>query len=128
MGPLVSKALINYSKERMYRKAAGQPDPGIGRGIAMAIGLGLLTIFASIGTHQVRPFLFCRSLALILIYCGQFFWRSMNAGVLARAALISSLYKRGLKLTPKARSKHTNASLVNHMSTDVSYYDNSSIT
>ncbi|KAG8940930.1 hypothetical protein FRC00_012675, partial [Tulasnella sp. 408] len=92
MGPLVSKALINYSKERMYRKAAGQPDPGIGRGIAMAIGLGLLTIFASIGTHQ-------------------FFWRSMNAGVLARAALISSLYKRGLKLTPKARSKHTNASL-----------------
>ncbi|KAG8903099.1 hypothetical protein FRC01_009328, partial [Tulasnella sp. 417] len=104
MGPLVSKALINFGKERWYRKVNGLPEPGVGRGIAMAIGLGLLTIFASIGTHQ-------------------FFWRSMNAGVLARCALISSLYKRGLKLTPKARSKHTNASLINHMSTDISRID-----
>ncbi|KAG8971979.1 hypothetical protein FRC05_010514, partial [Tulasnella sp. 425] len=104
MGPLVAKSLINFSKERLYEKAAGRPEPDVGRGIAMAIGLGLLTIGASIGTHQ-------------------FFWRSMNAGVLARCALISSLYKRGLKLTPKARSKHTNAALVNHMSTDISRID-----
>ncbi|KAG8982744.1 hypothetical protein FRB90_006577, partial [Tulasnella sp. 427] len=70
----------------------------------MALGVGLLTIGASVATHQ-------------------FFWRSMNAGVLARCALISSLYKRGLKLTPKARSKHSNAALINHMSTDISRID-----
>lgn len=44
----------------------------------------------------------------------------MNTGVLARCALISSLYKRGMRLTPKARSIHSNAGLINHMSTDVS--------
>lgn len=50
MGPLVSKALITFSQER-----AANPDhpPSIGRGIAMAIGLFLLTISASIFTHQV---------------------------------------------------------------------------
>ncbi|KAG8982778.1 hypothetical protein FRB90_006557, partial [Tulasnella sp. 427] len=37
MGPLVSKSLINFSKERMYRKAAGQHEPDIGRGIGMAL-------------------------------------------------------------------------------------------
>jgi hypothetical protein len=43
----------------------------------------------------------------------------MATGVLARAALISSIYKRGLTLTPKARTKHSNANLLNHVSTDV---------
>lgn len=43
----------------------------------------------------------------------------MSTGVLARAALISSLYKRGMKLTPKARTIHRHADLVNHISTDV---------
>lgn len=47
----------------------------------------------------------------------------MSTGVLARAALISSIYKRGVQLTPKARTTHTNAALVNHISTDVSRID-----
>ena len=44
----------------------------------------------------------------------------MSTGVLARAALIASIYKRGVNLTPKARTSLTNAALVNHISTDVS--------
>ncbi|KAG8899627.1 hypothetical protein FRB99_006523 [Tulasnella sp. 403] len=104
MGPLVSKALINYGKERYARKAAGLPDPGTGRGVAMAIGLFLLTFCYSLGGHQ-------------------WVWRSMNAGILARATLISSLYSRGMKLTTKARSLHPNSALVNHMSTDISRID-----
>jgi hypothetical protein len=44
----------------------------------------------------------------------------MSTGVLARAALIASIYKRGVSLTPKARTVLTNAALVNHISTDVS--------
>lgn len=70
----------------------------------MAIGLFLLTIMNSI----------CQQ---------QFFWRSMSTGVLARAALIGSLYKRGLSLTPKERTLHPGAALVNHMSTDISRVD-----
>ena len=45
----------------------------------------------------------------------------MSTGVLARAALIASIYERGVNLTGKERVKHTNASLVNHISTDVSH-------
>ena len=44
----------------------------------------------------------------------------MTTGLLARAALTSSIYKRGLNLTGKARTTLTNAALVTHISTDVS--------
>ena len=44
----------------------------------------------------------------------------MTTGALARAALIASIYERGVYLTGKERVKHTNAALVNHISTDVS--------
>lgn len=47
----------------------------------------------------------------------------MSTGVLARAALIGSIYKRGVALTPKSRTKVNNAALVNHISTDVSRID-----
>jgi len=48
----------------------------------------------------------------------------MATGVLARAALIASIYERGVHLTGKERVKLTNAALVNHISTDVSHsYD-----
>lgn len=44
----------------------------------------------------------------------------MSTGAFARAALIACIYERGVKLTGKERAKLTNASLVNHISTDVS--------
>lgn len=44
----------------------------------------------------------------------------MTTGVLARGALISSIYKRGVNLTGKARSTLSNSDLINHISTDVS--------
>ncbi|KAL5504423.1 hypothetical protein ACEPAH_8498 [Sanghuangporus vaninii] len=98
MTPLLVKAIINFSKEGSHSGAQ------VGRGVGMAIGLFLLTVTASICQHQ-------------------FFWRSMSTGVLARAALISSIYKRGVMLTPKARTTLNNAALVNHISTDVSRID-----
>lgn len=42
----------------------------------------------------------------------------MTTGMLARAALISSIYKRGIALTGKARTAHPNSKLVTHISTD----------
>ena len=47
----------------------------------------------------------------------------MTTGLLARAALTSSIYKRGVSLTGKARTNLTNAALVTHISTDVSLSD-----
>ncbi len=82
----------------------GHSGPSIGRGVGAAIGLFLLTVTQSLCQHQ-------------------WFWRSMSTGVLARAALINSMYKRGLSLTTRARKVHTEAGLVNHLSTDISRID-----
>ncbi|KAG8700947.1 hypothetical protein FRC11_012543, partial [Ceratobasidium sp. 423] len=97
MTPLLTKAIIQFAQKR----ARGGPDtPHIGQGVGLAIGLALLTICASVCTHQ-------------------FFWRSMTTGVSARAALIASLYSRGLSFGPG----ETQYNLVNHVSTDVSRID-----
>ncbi|TBU32613.1 P-loop containing nucleoside triphosphate hydrolase protein [Dichomitus squalens] len=104
MGPLLVKAIINFGKEHAAAVAAGHKPPSLGRGAGMAIGLFCTTVTASVCQHQ-------------------FFWRSMNTGLLARAALISSIYKRGISLTGKARTTLPNAALVTHISTDVSRVD-----
>ncbi|EPS96092.1 hypothetical protein FOMPIDRAFT_101769 [Fomitopsis schrenkii] len=104
MGPLLVRAIINFSKARLTAEQEGQPVPNIGRGVGMAIGLFCTTVTASVCTHQ-------------------FFWRSMTTGMLARAALISSIYKRGIALTGKARTTLPNSKLVTHISTDVSRVD-----
>lgn len=43
----------------------------------------------------------------------------MVTGVLARAALISAIYQRGVILTGSSRAKFSNSAIVNHISTDV---------
>jgi hypothetical protein len=63
--------------------------PSIGRGIGMAIGLLVLLASSSMGLHH-------------------YFYRTMSIGVLSRAALISALYERSLRLTQKARGLHPN--------------------
>ncbi|KAK0495417.1 ABC protein [Armillaria luteobubalina] len=104
MGPLLVKAIINFAKARATARLEGSQAPDVGRGIAMAIGLFCIVILTSVASHQ-------------------FFWRSMTTGVLARAALIHSIYKRGVVLTGKARTQFSNAALINHISTDVSRID-----
>lgn len=46
----------------------------------------------------------------------------MATGVFTRAALIASVYERGVILTGKERVTLTNAALVNHISTDVGLF------
>ncbi|KAH8099948.1 ABC protein [Cristinia sonorae] len=104
MGPILVKAVINFGKEHHAARTTGTPTPSIGRGVGMAIGLFLITVAASVAQHQ-------------------FFWRSMTTGLLARAALISSIYKRGVYLTGKARTNFPSSALMNHISTDVSRVD-----
>ncbi|GLB40166.1 putative ABC protein [Lyophyllum shimeji] len=104
MGPLLVKAIINFAKARATAKENGIEGPHVVRGIAMGFGLVFLVVTASIAQHQ-------------------FFWRAMTTGVLARAALINSIYKRGVNLTGKARTTLSNSDLINHISTDVSRVD-----
>ena len=78
--------------------------PNIGRGVGMALGLWALVIMQSITQHQ-------------------FFFRSMAIGVLARATLISAIYKRSLALSVGARSQHPNGKLLTILSSDISRID-----
>ena len=48
----------------------------------------------------------------------------MITGVLARTALISSIYKRSVMMTPKSRIQFSNAGIMTHISSDVSRVDN----
>ncbi|KAF8333586.1 ABC protein [Cantharellus anzutake] len=103
-GPLISKSIIKFAQERYLSKRAGAPGPSVGRGIAAAIGLYAVTVIQSLCQHQ-------------------WFWRSMASGAMARAALINSIYTRGLSFTPRSRKVHTSAALVNHLSADISRID-----
>lgn len=122
MGPLIVKAIINFGKERYAAKNNGTELPNIGRGIGLAIGAFSIIVIASVCQHQVRNLLGFDSVYLLTGFHVQFFWRSMATGVLARAALIASIYKRGVNLTGKARTTITNSTLVNHIATDVSVF------
>ncbi|KAF7330282.1 ABC protein [Mycena venus] len=100
MGPILVKAIINFAKARATARLDGTEMPSIGRGVGMAVGLLWMVILASVFQHQ-------------------FFWRSMTTGVMARAALTASIYKRGVRLTGKARTTLSNSDILNHVSTDV---------
>ncbi|KAF9237599.1 ABC protein [Melanogaster broomeanus] len=100
MSPIVLKSLITLAEERAAARETGEPAPSAGRGVGIAFGLFLLAITTSVCSHQ-------------------FFWRSMATGVLTRAALIASIYERGVSLTGRARVKLTNATLLNHISSDL---------
>ncbi|KAJ7086116.1 ABC protein [Mycena belliarum] len=104
MGPILVKTIINYAKARAAAREAGTELPSIGRGVGLSIGLLWTVILASIFQHQ-------------------FFWRSMTTGVMARAAITACIYKRGVRLSGKARTTLTNSDILNHVSTDVSRID-----
>ena len=121
MGPIIIRQIINFGTERYDAEKSGKPSPSVGRGVGLSFAAFFVIVTASVCQHQVRPYVLLNHLTM-LIYA-QFFWRSMTTGVLARAALIASLYKRGVNLTGKSRTHISNATLMNHISTDVSRVD-----
>ncbi|WVR09429.1 hypothetical protein IAU60_006496 [Kwoniella sp. DSM 27419] len=102
--PLLIRALIRWSTEWEAARNSGQPKPAIGRGVGMAIGLLLLLVSSSLSIHH-------------------FFLHSMGTGVMARSAIISSIYQQALLFTQKSRGEIPNGKLVNHISTDTSRID-----
>lgn len=104
--PLVLKALINFATDSYLarRGVEGYVAPPVHKGVGLAIGLFLMQVLYSLSVHQ-------------------FFVRSAGTGVLTRAALIASIYRRSMRLSGRARTVITNGRLVNHISTDVSRID-----
>lgn len=118
--PLLIKALIKFSTEWQVAQATGQPAPNVGRGVGMAIGLFCLLACSSIGIHHffVRECFPDYRLALAEPVKG-----GMATGVMSRAAIISAVYNRSLRLTQKSRGELPNGKIVNHISTDTSRID-----
>lgn len=104
-------------KERSAAKAIGEQGPPLSRGLLLASSSFLLATTTSLVHHQVL-ILYCAGTQLIFVL--QFFWRSIMTGVLARTALISSMYSRAVGFSAKSRSKLSNATILNYISTDVS--------
>ncbi|GAA5907850.1 hypothetical protein JCM8208_001962 [Rhodotorula glutinis] len=102
--PLVSREIIRFVKSAYAAQRAGEPVPGVGRGIAMAVGLFLMQLFVSVCMNNT-------------------FARSGQCGVLARAALISAAYRKAFKMSGKARTEISNAKLISHISTSISRVD-----
>ncbi|KAN0060307.1 hypothetical protein ACQY0O_007636 [Thecaphora frezii] len=99
--PLVLKQIILYTQERYAASIAGVDGPSVGRGIGLAFALFFMQALGSVCQHQA-------------------FWKAMSVGVESRAALITAIFNRAMRMNGKARSS---GKLVNHISTDCSRID-----
>ncbi|GAA5952785.1 hypothetical protein JCM21900_005802 [Sporobolomyces salmonicolor] len=104
--PLVTRTLITYGTDAYYshRSVPGYTAQPIGVGVGLAFGLFGMQIVSAFCLHH-------------------FFAGGAGTGVLARGALIASIYRKATVLSGKARTVMTNGRLVNHIGTDVSRVD-----
>lgn len=119
MGPLITRQIILFAQERSNAKAnpADFAQPNIGRGVAMAIGLFLITVFASVCTHAF----FWRSSEPYSTLSSRYELtpaRSVSTAVLARAALTTAIYRISMVISQKERTHLSNGKLMSHLSTD----------
>ncbi|SMY23174.1 unnamed protein product [Zymoseptoria tritici ST99CH_1A5] len=104
--PLLVRAIIRFLQTSEQNRKAGLPEPSIGQGFGMAIGLALL--LASGVMANVHGF-----------------YRSYTSGILLRSALIDSLFRRTSAFSPLERAKHNleTSRIISIISTDVSRID-----
>lgn len=82
----------------------GIEPPPLWHGILMAIGLYIMGVLSSISLHQ--------------------FWqRSTGTGVSTRTSLITTIYRKGLVLSSKAKQDFSTGKITNLMSTDTTRID-----
>ena len=86
MAPFVLKYLIAYVDTAYQNHKTGAHSPGVGVGIGYVIGITAMTILQSLGTNH-------------FIYWG------MMAGGQIRGVLISAIFQKALRLSPRARAQ-----------------------
>ncbi|KJX98805.1 ABC transporter protein YOR1 [Zymoseptoria brevis] len=104
--PLLVRAMIRFLQTSEQNRKSGLPEPSIGEGFGMAIGLALL--LASGVMANVHGF-----------------YRSYTTGILLRSALIDSLFRRTSAFSPLERASHNlgTSRIISMISTDVSRID-----
>ncbi|KAF9906392.1 hypothetical protein EC991_000722 [Linnemannia zychae] len=103
--PLVTRAILTFIGTSVdNRRTGNEPPPPLWHGILMAIGLYLMGLLASLALHQ--------------------FWhRSTSTGVGIRTVLITTIYRKGLLLSSKAKQDFSTGKVTNLMSTDTTRLD-----
>ncbi|GJJ74211.1 ATP-binding cassette, subfamily C (CFTR/MRP), member 1 [Entomortierella parvispora] len=104
--PMVTKAIITFVTTSAIKHKAGLDDemPPMWYGIVLAIVLYLMGVFSTLSMHQ--------------------FWqRSTGVGVGIRTCLITTIYRKGLVLSSKAKQDFTTGKITNLMSTDTARLD-----
>lgn len=104
--PLLVRAIIRFLQRSEDNRYAGLPEPSLGRGMGLAIGLATLLAFGVLANVHG-------------------FYRGYTSGILLRGALIDSLFRRATKLSPLDRAKYDleASRIVSMISTDVSRLD-----
>ncbi|KAG0075872.1 hypothetical protein BGZ92_002684, partial [Podila epicladia] len=102
--PLVTKAILTFAEKSWTAYDRGEPMPPLWHGILMAIALYLMGVFSTLAQHQ--------------------FWqRSTGVGVGIRTSLITTIYRKGLLLSAKAKQDFSTGKITNLMSTDTTRLD-----
>ncbi|CAG8602800.1 21542_t:CDS:10 [Gigaspora margarita] len=102
--PLVLKLILNYVTEAYY--------PNLNNGVQPPDYIGYVLIVA----------LFLMQMG-VTIFTNLYFYFGMETGILVRSILITTIYRKALVLSGKARSLFTNGKITNLMSTDTTRID-----
>lgn len=83
--PFTLRYLIAYATAAYLAAAEGQPEPHIGKGIGLVLGVTAMQILQSLGTNH-------------------FIYRGMMVGGMSRAALISLIYEKSMVVSGRAKA------------------------
>ncbi|KAI1320479.1 hypothetical protein EDD11_000864 [Mortierella claussenii] len=102
--PSVTKAIISFVNDSVDSRGKGLEPPPLWHGILMAIALYVMGVLSTIALHQ--------------------FWqRSTSTGVGFRTSLITTIYRKSLVLSSKAKQDFSTGKITNLMSTDTTRID-----
>ncbi|KAF2016030.1 ABC multidrug transporter-like protein [Aaosphaeria arxii CBS 175.79] len=85
IAPFVLRFLINFALKAYIAQHSDQPEPNIGEGIGLVIGITAMQFFQSVATNH-------------------FMYRGMMVGGQARAVLIAIIFDKAMKLSGRAKA------------------------
>ncbi|CDZ97481.1 Multidrug resistance-associated protein/mitoxantrone resistance protein, ABC superfamily [Phaffia rhodozyma] len=107
--PLVSRMILNYITES-YEYSHRETGETVS--VPKSVGYGIGISFALYLMQQVSS-----------LFMNMFLQRGLITGFMLRAAVISVVSRKSVRLSGEARMVHTNGKLVTHISSDASFMD-----
>ncbi|KAG8710747.1 hypothetical protein FRC09_020949 [Ceratobasidium sp. 395] len=104
--PIVTRLLLTYLGEAYYyARVPGAPKPrGAGYGFGLAIAIA--------GMQEVSSL--CQN---------QYFFRAMTTGFMIRTSVISTIFRKSLRLSGRSRTKHSTGQITTMISADCTRLD-----